>query len=442
MSDEPPQPTDTRTSWFSIVTATLAWWIVPVVVRFLPRHDEPSAGLAFACVIGLTIALSLCAQRRDERWVVLIWIPVSVWTAIGALTTFGAVVSEPHGGPNAAPLEGVAMLIGLAVALVLGIAAILCLVWRPRVYSLPLMILAIANTAAVSYATRQGNRQATGQEIFLHVLDSNGKPLSGASIRYTRYGYGPGGKHVFDGEGGPIVSGDDGIAVIPSRRMRYETKGTISKPGFRDVLLTVDMQYSEGDRDRDVWVSTRETNNIARGHIPTAEPVTFSIYLPPQSNAPDPLHPVKHMEAESDIGQGPQAAHILNLETAKFSNDPTGDLRFDLFFEKDDGGYERARLRISGLNGAKVLQLPPDVSLSGSLSPYEHIFRIAPQNGYRDETVVQRPGDSPEPMIYVSARDGRLYARMTVYASGRNFEAKARCRVQLFMNPTGTRGLE
>ena len=334
------------------------------------------------------------------------------------------------------------MLIGLVVALVLGLVAILCLVWRPRVYSVPLMILALVNTAAVSYATRQGHRQATGQEIFLRVLDSSGKPFSGASVRYTRYGYGPGGKDVFDAEGGPIVSGEDGLAVIPSRRMRYETKGTSTKAGFRDVLFTIDMQYSEWDKDRGVTISTRETNNIARGHISTAEPITFSIYLPPQSDAPDLLHPVKHMEAESDIGQGPQAAHFLDLETAKFSNDPAGDLRFDLFFEKDDGGYERSRLRISGLNGAKVLQVPPDVPLSGNLPPYEHIFRIAPQSGYRDETIVQRPGDSPGPMIYVSARDSRLSARITVYASGRSFEAKAQCRVQLFVNPEGARRLE
>lgn len=442
MNVSTPQQACPPTNWIAVLGATIVWWFVPVVVWHLPHHDEPSAGFAFACLVGLVVALSLCALGREKRWVVLIWIPLLVWTSFGALAAFDEVASEPHGGPNAAPLEGVVMLIGLAVALILGIAAILCLVWRPRTYSRPLMILALVNTAAVSYATWQGNRQATSQEIFLHILDSSGKPLSGASVRYARYGYGPGGKDVFDAEGGPIVSGEDGIAVIPSRRMRYETKGTISKPGFRDVLFTVDMQYSEWDKDRGVTVSTRETNNIAHGRIPTVEPVTFSINLPPQNDAPDRLHPVKHMEAESDIGQGPQAAHIFNLETGKFSNDPAGDLRFDVFFERDDGGYERARLRISGINGARVLQVPPEISLSASLSPYEHIFRIAPQSGYGDEAVIQRPSDSPEPTIYVAARDGRLYARMTVYAAGRSFEAKAQCRVQLFLNPTGGRQLE
>ena len=113
MNDESPQQAHTRTSWFSILIATLGWWIVPIAVRLSPRHDEPSAGLAFGCVIGLAIALSLCAQSREKRWVVLLWVPVLVWTSFGALTTLGAVASEPHGGPNAAPLEGVALLLSL-----------------------------------------------------------------------------------------------------------------------------------------------------------------------------------------------------------------------------------------------------------------------------------------------------------------------------------------
>lgn len=427
--DTPVRPTN----WIAVCAATIVWWIIPAVVRFVPRIDEASAGLAFACLLALPVALSLCAAFREARWIALIWIPVLVWTSFFALMTFGAVARE-HGG--------FAMLIGLPVATVLGIAAILCLVCRPRVYSVPLMILAVANTAAVSYATRQTNRQATRQDITLHILDSTGKPLSGASVRYIRYGYGAGGTHVFDANGGPILSSDDGVAVIPSRRMRYETKGTIIKPGFRDVLFTVDMQYSKWDKDRGVTVSTTETKNIARGRIPAAEPVTFSIYLPPESDVPDRLQPVKHMEAKADIGRGPQAAHVLNVETGMFGNDPAGDLRFDLFFEVEDGRHERPRLRISGLNGAKVCQVPHDLSFSGSLSPYEHIFRIAPQNGYQDETVIQRPGSSPGPMIYVSARDGHLYARMTVDAWGRSDESKARCRVHLFVNPTGDRRLE
>jgi hypothetical protein len=107
-----------------------------------------------------------------------------------------------------------------------------------------------------------------------------------------------------------------------------------------------------------------------------------------------------------------------------------------------DGQYERPRLRITGVNGTRVLQVPPSGSLSGTLASYKHVCRIAPENGYQDEVVIQQPGSSQGPMIYVSARGGRFYARMTVDASGRSNETKARCSVRLFTNNSGSRLLE
>jgi hypothetical protein len=442
MNIETTQQTKTQTNWLAIFTATFVWWIIPIVVRLQPQNYKPSLGLAITCLIGVAAAISLCALFRKTRWIILIWIPVFIWTGLGAVMTFGAIAKEPHGGPNAAPLEGVAILISIAVGLLFTVIVILCVVWRPKAYSIPLLILAVGNTAAVTCATRLSERQATRQEMFLHVLDSNGKPLSGASVRYTRYGYGPGGSDVFDGEGGPILSDNYGIAKISSRRMRYEIKGTVTKPGFREVRFDVGMQFNEWDKDRSVWLSTPETEHIAFGSIQTAEPVTLSIYLPSQSDAPDRLHAVKRMQVQADIGQGNQATHVLNLETGKFGNGPEGDLRFDLYSEMEDGRYMRNRLRITGVNGAKVFQVPPTVCLSGALSSYEHMFKVAPQTGYQDETVIQNPGSLPGPMIYVSARDGHLYARMSVDVYGRANEAKARCSVTLFVNPTGNRQLE
>ena len=434
--------TATKTNWQAVFFASLVWWAIPIVVLNQPQNDEPSAIFAFACLLGIMVALCLCANLRDLGWIVLVWVPVLIWTSLGTLITLRSLAAESGGGPNYAPLAGVAMAIGMVVALILVAAAILCLVWRPRVYSVPLIILAIANTVAVSFATQQSNLHATRQEITLHVLDSGGKPLPGASVRFTRYGYGPQGTHVYDGRGGPIVSGDDGIVKIPSRRMRYETKGTITKTGFRDVLFDIDMQFSKWDQNRTVRISTPETQNIAWADIPTTEPVTLSIYLPQQIDAPDRLHPIKPVDVSANIGQGQKAAHILNLETGKFGEGPEGDIRFDLFFEIENGQHERPRLRITGVNGAKVLQVPPHVSLSGSLSPFEHVFRIASQTGYQEDTVIARPGDSPGPMIYVSARNGHLFARFTVDAWGRSKEAKAPCRVKLFVNSTGGRLLE
>ena len=441
MNSTASQQTNTPTNWPAVCGATMVWWVVPLLVRLQPRTDELSGGVAFGCLLALAVALSFCARFRQAGWIVLIWLPVFVWTCLGAVMTFGAIAGEPHGGPNAAPLEGVATLIALAVALALSVAAILCLVFRPRLYPTPLIVLAVVNTGAISFVTPQANRQATRQDIVLRIIDPTGKPVPAASVRFERYGYGPGGTDVFDARGGPLLSGVDGVVTVPSRRMRYETRGTISKPGFRGIDFTVEMQYSEWDTNRGVTISTPETPNIARGHIPTAEPVTLSIYLPPVSDVPNPAQPIKRLEANSDIGQGSSAARFFNIETGKFSNDATGDLRFDIFFEMD-GQYERPRLRITGLNEAQVLQVAPNVSFTGNLSDYEHVFRIAPQSGYQNETVVLQPGSSPGPMIYIKARGGKMFARMTVDASGRRNEKEARCRVHLYLNPAGSRLLE
>ncbi len=336
-------------------------------------------------------------------------------------------------------------MMALAVAFVFGVGMIFFLVWYPKTCSAPLIALAVINTAAVSYVTRQAYCQATRQDIILRILDSIGKPISGASVTYERYSYGSGGTNVFDDKGGPLTSNEDGIVTIPLRRMRYETRGAISKPGFRDVLFTVEMQHREWDKDRGVNLSTRETGRIADGRIPTTEPLALSIYLPPASDTPDPLHPLKHLKAITDIGKSNQAARFFNIETGQFGNDVSADLRFDLFFERDnrfEGNYEAARLRITGLNGTQILQVPSDVSLSGNLSPYERVFRIAPESGYHDEITLPNPGSVPGPTIYLKARGGRIYGRMQAEAWGRSDQINARCEVQLILNPSGQRQLE
>ena len=298
-------------------------------------------------------------------------------------------------------------MIALAVALALSVAVILCLVWHPKTYSIPLVVLAVLNTGAISLVTPRGNLQATRQDIVVRVLDSTGKPLSGASVNFERYGYGSGGTKVFDDKGGPLISDESGVVSIPSRRMRFETRGTIIKSGFRDVIFTVEMQFSEWDKDRGFEISTREAGHIAYGRIPTTEPVAFSIYLPPLSDTPDFLHPLKRMTSVTDIGRSNEAARFFYIETGKFSKEPDADLRFDLFFEEDSRWHDlRPRVRITGLNGTQLLHVPPDVSLSGSLSPYEHVFRIAPESGYQDEIVLQDSGSVPGPMIYLRARKG------------------------------------
>ena len=118
--------TTTKTNWLTVFFAALVWWIIPTAVLNQPQNDEPSALFAFACLLGITVALCLCANLRDLGWIVLVWVPLLVWTSLGAFITLGSLAAESGGGPSAAPLAGVAMAIGMAVALILIAAAILC----------------------------------------------------------------------------------------------------------------------------------------------------------------------------------------------------------------------------------------------------------------------------------------------------------------------------
>lgn len=426
------------TNWRAVAAAALAWWTLPVLVRFSPRNEAASTAITLICLFAFAACLWAFVRFRRSGWIVVIWVPFLVWSGAGALWVLGSAASQPRGGPDAAPLEGVAMALGLAVALVLGGAAVLAWVWRPLVWSAPLMLLAMANTAVVSYATRQANRSATRQDIAMHILEPSGKPIPGASVRWERYGYGRGGTDVLDTSGGPLVSDENGTVVLPSRSMRCKMKGTIAKPGFREVLFTVGMQFSKWDKERDVRISTRETPDIAWASIPTATPVAFSIYLPPEADA---LQPLRAFNLARKLTGTERLNAYLNVETGKFTDRQSdADLEFEAFFETE-GQYNRMRLRVNGINGTTLQIVPFQSDLVGKLSPYENVFLSAPENGY-GETALVPINHSPGAQIYIRARDGRFFARAEVGGSGRAAEHSARLYGQLFVNPTGSRLLE
>jgi hypothetical protein len=435
-----PQSASTFRRRLPVVIAALVLWLVPVVVRIEPRDDEFLTRAAVAKLLALVIALMLCRRFRHAGWIVCVWVPVLAFASIGAVMSLVAAANELQLRHSMAPLAGLASAFCFGRAVILGLTAIAALRWHPRTLSWPLLLFAAANTAAVSFASMKADRAAKRQDIAIQVLDAAGRPVPGAAVTYAGYSYGPGGKHVLDTEGGPVITGREGTAVIPSQHMRYETKGGVSKRGYRTVHFTIGMRYRKWDTKRSVTLSTYETPNIAHGTIPAAEPVAFTVYLPEDTKGAQYLRPVTHRTVTGQIGEG--SATFLNVESGTFSDDPGADLRFDAFYELVDGGYMRPRLRIAGLNGTRVVQVPPLLSFSRPVSPYEHMFRVAPASGYEDETVIQEAGSSPGPMIYFSARDGRLYGRFTVNAAFRNDRGPTRCRVELYTAPLGSRYLE
>jgi hypothetical protein len=411
------------------------WWLVPLLMRL----SSGAAGAAplvlpLLLLLSLGVTLPVCAENRNAEWVVLIWIPAFLWNAIGAgamwlecLGAFGVMF-----GGEAIVITGV-FAIGLSIATVL-------LVFRHPLFdfesrSMAFAILAIVNTAAVSYATREATFRANRQDVVVRILDSKGAPLSDATVSYKVYGYGDRGNRPSEPDitGGPISSDGNGVVRLRSMAMRHEMDGVISKPGFRQISFNLGMQYDEWNCSRDLKILTDKSGEVSRLFVPSKgkEPVAFSIYLPPESDTP---RGIQFLEGNIGVEGTGSLRSYLDVETGKFNKDPSGDLQIDASFTFD-GHVRRDHLMVTGINGASVLAENPSV--------YERTYLIAPESGYKTSLFIEN-GDVNE--IYVRARNGRLFARVGLEIiaqyprSGEEWSATVYSKV--YVNPGGSRLLE
>jgi hypothetical protein len=425
----------TTMPWAAAVLAALYGWVLPMVLWLTPKMDEHPSILIGAGAVWYFLGLTLCSMTRRTTWGVMLWLPLLVLPGLAGLLILIQAGGATTSGPSAAPLEGVAVLLGLILAAVCVLASVCALLLQP--VSVPgggYFAAAIINTVAILFALPMGYANSTGQDIILTVLNKDGTPVAGASVTYERHGYGSGGSSVPAGSGGPLLTDHDGSAVIPSRRMRYETEMTISKPGYRDLLMKLDMQYNEHDKQRNVSLSTRETKGIAQMKVSAGDTVRLSTYLPLATDAPYPSLERKFFRTLKNDDERPD--RYLNLETGALSKDQPSDLEFEVC-----GLYSEAKLLIKGLNGTEVMQIFREISVSDRLPPYEHLFRIAPEKGYQKETIIDHPG-SPEPLIYIRSRGGKRYARLSIDYQTGDTPYRVRYTGTIHINPSGSRLLE
>jgi hypothetical protein len=199
------------------------------------------------------------------------------------------------------------------------------------------------------------------------------------------------------------------------------------------------MQFNESDKHRRFVLSTRRTRAIAQGKLPATDPVHANVSLASATDEPHPAVERFGLYSKTDVGDA--VPRFLDIETGKFSANQAGDLELEAFAEFTGDRWE-TRLRITGLNGTQVLQVPHESSLTEPLTPFEHLYRIAPESGYASETIVIRPGDTPGPTIYIRARDGHLHGRMELNAQGNGRDPKVRYSGSLAISKAGDRRLE
>lgn len=434
-----PENPDQPAPWKGLLGAiALSWLPLALYLGLSARKDmeEHAVGAAAMGVLAVIFAFLIF---RKHAWSAILWVPLIVFAAFQGVFMLGGAFSTPTSGPNAGPLEGVAVLLMLLVGAGLAVIVLVGSWLRPKTWSPAMLVIGGLNAALMVPAGSSGYRATTGQEIILQLRDPSGRAVTGASVKYLRFGYGNGGEHVFDESGGPIFSDEQGVAKLPSRRMLYETKITVSKVGFRDVSVEIEMQFSEHDKTRRFVLSTHDTRAIASGSVPATDPVRFSLYLSPDSDAPSPE--VRHfgLYSKNDLARE-LTPKSLDLETGRFTADLSGDLELE-YFSATMTRYRDERLRVRGLNGVQLCLVSHNLSLSSPESPYTHLYRIAPESGYQPEIIIENPGNSPGPVVYLRASDGKLHGRLCLEALGDGVDETPRYNGTLEINPSG-RNLE
>lgn len=434
-----PEKPDQPAPWKGLLGAIALSWLPVVLFLSLAgnKATEPKA-FGFAAA-GAMLVVVVYVISRKHAWSAILWVPLMLFAAIGGLTLLGIGISTPTSGPSAAPLEGVAVLMMLLLAAGFGLIAMTGGLLRPKTWNASLLVIAGLNTALMAVATSSGYRGVTAQEILINLSDPSGSPVPGAAVKYERFGYGAGGSTVFDASGGPLYSDGEGVVRVPSRRMRYETRMRISKEGFREITVILGMQFSEHDKTRTFSISTVHTRAIASGVVPATDPVRLSLHLSPEADLPSPQ--VRHFGLYSKHDVQPDLPpKSLDLETGKFTADLTGDLGLE-YYSATMNRFRDQRLRVRGLNGVQVCLVSRDLEISSPQSPYPHLYRIAPESGYQTEVIIENPGNSPGPCVYVRAADGKLHGRLCLEALGDGVNETPRYSGTLEINPSG-RNLE
>ena len=162
-------------------------------------------------------------------------------------------------------------------------------------------------------------------------------------------------------------------------------------------------------------------------------------HLPAVARAPSSK--VRHVSLYSkhDLSQTVRPKS-LDLETGKFAADLSGDLELE-YFSATRTRFRDQRLRIRGLNGVQLFLVSHNECLPTAHTLYEQLYRVAPESGYQQEVIIANPGNSPGPVVYVRAADGKLHGRLCLEALGDGVDETPRYSGTLEINPSG-RNLE
>ncbi len=211
---------------------------------------------------------------------------------------------------------------------------------------------------------------------------------------------------------------------------------TVHKEGFREITVTLHMQLAEHDRMRAYTVSTYETPAIATGTVLATDTPVIPISLSPLSDAPTSKVVRFSLFSKHDL-QETITPKSLELKTGKFADDLSGDIELE-YFSASMTRYRDQKLRLRGLNGVQLFLASHNERFpTATHTLYEQLYQIAPQSGYEHEVIIDNPGNSPGPVVYVRALDGKLHGRLCIEVLGNGVDETPRYSGTLVINPSG-----
>jgi len=402
-----------------------------------------AAGFPILAVV--TCILIGCFKLRKSEFGILLSLPLS-FICLGIilflrLEILQGVPVMGLAGP-AAPLLAIMLLSMLAVLVMTIVVLVLCVVSFPRKLRWDFVGISLINSATLAFtlwSMQQAIDQAEDQQIIsLRVVDRYNQAVVGASVIYRVYAYGyyTGGRRPERPtiSGGPILTNDQGVALIRSKRIRYEVEMGVTKSGYVGILAHLQMQFYEGDKTRllQVRLVDRSYVDLMDMQVSSTEPVVVTLSMPLIADRPQPMI---HKEIWNRISKKEPANRFLDVLSGKFTAGPKGDLRFDFINEHP------LEMRVTALNGNGIVREPDTFTPDAPAPSYAQIMHVAPNSGYSDHLDF---GWTERPLIYFKRADGNLYARLALEAdlpAPDQNDLQGHVHVGCFVNPTGSPNL-
>ncbi|MCE9519249.1 MAG: Ig-like domain-containing protein [Verrucomicrobia bacterium] len=173
-------------------------------------------------------------------------VKLAIWVFVAGISLFAAVgiffsaASVERGGGPGAPLEGVAVAVGLQFALIAAGVFACCIIFRPKelTESPPRLVIAIVLALGIAVSLRVALYRTGLFEMRVVVVDSAGHPIPGVKVSWDGSQFGEGlGNYNSVATGSGLTSSDGSIAFSAHHPHRIDLVLAFSAESKASVMI-------------------------------------------------------------------------------------------------------------------------------------------------------------------------------------------------------------